>query len=262
MDEHCKEMSTMNDLNNANQEMELEEDKSSQEEPMVKEEKAGDSLTSEKLKKRRRSSAGFPSPLGDSPDSTSRFGRTRKPKVSFCLQYLISLHYLMLFVFYFCFPLVNSYFQHDSDDFLPTDAVLGKSPPKKNKLPTDAALKQLPPTKNRRSLHLVNSTLALKDLGDYDESVGESIDNEMKLELLNDDEIKFEKDSENDLKESPGEKANGPLEDIATEYEPGDLIWGRLGHHPFWPCIVINDPVDHIYFKKSGEYERRFQRMY
>lgn len=216
--------------------------------PLTNEMKAEDSLTSPKPKKRRRSSAVIPSPLGDSPDTTSRYGRTRKPKVSYPICSLPSLctlsikNYTLNYFNLFCF-------QHDSEDFLPTDAVLGKSSPKKGKLPTETLIERTP-LKGRKSLSLLTplstKSQELKDFNDHSNSMKGSIDTKIKSEENS--------DLLNGLKIPPVEETNGTHEDIVTEFEPGDLIWGRLGHHPFWPCIVINDPVDHIYFKK-GECE-------
>lgn len=61
-----------------------------------------------------------------------------------------------------------------------------------------------------------------------------------------------------DAMEGSAEAAAAAVEVLAAKYEPGDLIWGRLGHYPFWPCIVMRDPVDRIFHKKGGEFSNTF----
>ncbi|KAK7792725.1 hypothetical protein R5R35_005933 [Gryllus longicercus] len=34
-------------------------------------------------------------------------------------------------------------------------------------------------------------------------------------------------------------------------WSPGDLAWGRVGQHPFWPCIIAIDHVSGIYTKSK-----------
>ncbi|GFS79563.1 histone-lysine N-methyltransferase NSD2 [Nephila pilipes] len=37
------------------------------------------------------------------------------------------------------------------------------------------------------------------------------------------------------------------LDDLNTEFVPGDLIWTKIGEHSFWPCIVTYDPSNGCY---------------
>ncbi|XP_034232621.1 histone-lysine N-methyltransferase NSD2 isoform X2 [Thrips palmi] len=154
-------------------------------------------------KKRRRSSALQRLGVG-SPEVINRSsGRTRKPKP-------------------------------DTEDFLPTDAVLGKSP-KKVKKSIDIVPSPEPMTKPAN--------------GSLEDSVTEENGAEE-----NGTEENGSSDLTNDLK--------APVESVAVseavdggpvvKYEPGDLLWGRLGHYPFWPCIIIHDPVEPIFYKKDG----------
>lgn len=43
--------------------------------------------------------------------------------------------------------------------------------------------------------------------------------------------------------QDPTERVDGCL------WMVGDLAWGRVGQHPFWPCMVALDPVQKIYTK-------------
>lgn len=162
-------------------------------------------MPTEKTKKRRRSSA-FNSSQEGSPNVTSRSSRTRKPK-------------------------------QDSEDFLPTDAVLGKSP-KKGRKSVNATATPLPVSYDETSE-------TANDLnGNMEDSAPEEVHGD----------VAEAADLGSDLKASVNvsEENGAAEEEITTEFQPGDLVWGRLGHHPFWPCIIINDPVDSIYFKTDG----------
>jgi len=37
------------------------------------------------------------------------------------------------------------------------------------------------------------------------------------------------------------------------EFLPGDLMWGRVGNHPFWPCMILVDNDSGLYYKTTGE---------
>lgn len=156
----------------------------------------------QQVKKRRRSSA-VQAVLADSPDPTSRSGRTRRPKV-------------------------------DSEDFLPTDAVLGKSP-----------------KKDRKSIDTLSSPPADED--EAMETEG-ALNGSLEDSFSADPDVPSNTDTAGDLKAAADASGGSGIaeEDVSTEYEPGDLIWGRLGHHPFWPCVIINDPVNKEYFKLTG----------
>ncbi|KAK3914863.1 Histone-lysine N-methyltransferase, H3 lysine-36 specific [Frankliniella fusca] len=152
--------------------------------------------------KRRRSSA-LNTLLTDSPDPISRQGRTRRAKA-------------------------------DPEDFLPTDAVLGKSPKS--------------PKKVGQSVDTIHSAAPA-----VDENQALKSDNVLNGSL--EDSFSAETDAAGDGKtaiEDDLEETGTSEEEITTEYEPGDLIWGRIGRHPFWPCVIINDPVDKMYFKLTG----------
>lgn len=43
--------------------------------------------------------------------------------------------------------------------------------------------------------------------------------------------------------QNPTERVEG------CEWMVGDLAWGRVGQHPFWPCMVALDPVHKIFTK-------------
>lgn len=38
------------------------------------------------------------------------------------------------------------------------------------------------------------------------------------------------------------------------EWMVGDLAWGRVGGHPFWPCVIAMDPIHKIFTKTVGKY--------
>lgn len=40
------------------------------------------------------------------------------------------------------------------------------------------------------------------------------------------------------------------------KYKNGDLVWARLGGHPYWPCLCIKDPESNVHFKKLGKGNR------
>ena len=33
------------------------------------------------------------------------------------------------------------------------------------------------------------------------------------------------------------------------KYSLGDLLWGKVSGHPWWPCLVAEDPFDKAYHK-------------
>ncbi len=41
---------------------------------------------------------------------------------------------------------------------------------------------------------------------------------------------------------------------VEPEYNVGDMLWAKVGGHPFWACMVSRDPFDHLYWKQRGEY--------
>ena len=40
--------------------------------------------------------------------------------------------------------------------------------------------------------------------------------------------------------------------ELSPRYHPGDMLWAKVGGHPFWPCMVSHDPFDHLYYKQRG----------
>jgi len=35
------------------------------------------------------------------------------------------------------------------------------------------------------------------------------------------------------------------------DFEIGDIVWAKLGRHPFWPSMVCIDPETNVYIKGS-----------
>ena len=33
----------------------------------------------------------------------------------------------------------------------------------------------------------------------------------------------------------------------------GDMFWGKVGGHPWWPCMIAYDPFEGVYFKPPAE---------
>ena len=40
--------------------------------------------------------------------------------------------------------------------------------------------------------------------------------------------------------------------DLKPTYSPGDMLWAKVGGHPFWACMVSHDPFDNLYYKQRG----------
>ena len=40
--------------------------------------------------------------------------------------------------------------------------------------------------------------------------------------------------------------------ELTPTYHPGDMLWAKVGGHPFWACMVSHDPFEHLYFKQRG----------
>lgn len=181
----------------------MEIDPSSSEELKIPKSTTKQSPAPTKIKRKRRSAADILA-SGSSPDVTSRYGRTRKPK-------------------------------HDDENFLPTEALFGKSPksPKKVGKSIDTAFTPKPRSTVK--------ALALEPYmnGSHDDSLENGLG---ELGDLTDD---LKAIAEGGAKK---ETLGGG---ITPEYEPGDLVWGRVGRHPFWPCVIINDPVDKVFFKTT-----------
>lgn len=114
----------------------------------------------------------------------------------------------------------------DTEDFLPTDAALGNSP-----------------KKGRKSIDLVPSPDPLTETAHSNGSLEDSVSEEKESNDLTND-VKISADNV-DAPEAAVDKC-------VVKYEPGDLIWGRIGHYPFWPCIVIYDPEEPIFHKVDG----------
>lgn len=38
-----------------------------------------------------------------------------------------------------------------------------------------------------------------------------------------------------------------------VKYQIGDLIWAKLTGHPWWPCMVTEDPLQNVHSKLTGE---------
>ena len=45
-----------------------------------------------------------------------------------------------------------------------------------------------------------------------------------------------------------------PLAKGEWRYVLGDLLWGKVSGHPWWPCLVAEDPFDKAYHKIKGIY--------
>ncbi|KAK7788886.1 hypothetical protein R5R35_013451 [Gryllus longicercus] len=60
-------------------------------------------------------------------------------------------------------------------------------------------------------------------------------------------------DMPNDISQ-PSQSSNEGLNTEESEWLPGDLLWARIGRHPFWPCVVVVDPRNAMYLetKRTG----------
>ena len=50
-----------------------------------------------------------------------------------------------------------------------------------------------------------------------------------------------------------------------VDHRPGDLLWGRIGLAPYWPCCVTPDPDLHIWTmaqKGKGGNADKYTRQY
>ncbi|XP_003743600.1 histone-lysine N-methyltransferase NSD2 [Galendromus occidentalis] len=45
----------------------------------------------------------------------------------------------------------------------------------------------------------------------------------------------------------------GPHPDCTLPYVPGDLLWVKMGKHPFWPCMIVSDENGE-YFRQKSKY--------
>ena len=37
------------------------------------------------------------------------------------------------------------------------------------------------------------------------------------------------------------------------KYLPGALIWAKMTGHPYWPCMVTDDPIQDVFTRFNGE---------
>lgn len=58
-----------------------------------------------------------------------------------------------------------------------------------------------------------------------------------------------EKREKLDILEAPKEPEKVKSTEPAEQYLVGDLLWSKIGNHPFWPAMVSFDPVSGIYTK-------------
>lgn len=43
------------------------------------------------------------------------------------------------------------------------------------------------------------------------------------------------------------------LAEKKPKYSPGVLIWAKMTGHPYWPCMVTDDPIQEVYTRVSGK---------
>lgn len=79
---------------------------------------------------------------------------------------------------------------------------------------------------------------------------------EEKSKRLDSEEEKLEK---RDTIEAPAERVNSAEHD---QYLVGELLWSKIGNHPFWPAMVSFDPVSGIYTKLVKNNVRLYHVQY
>lgn len=42
-----------------------------------------------------------------------------------------------------------------------------------------------------------------------------------------------------------------PSNEEKKDFEIGDIVWAKIGRHPFWPSMVCIDPETNVYIKGS-----------
>ncbi|XP_046382551.1 histone-lysine N-methyltransferase NSD2 [Ischnura elegans] len=88
-----------------------------------------------------------------------------------------------------------------------------------------------------------------------------------KMEFVDDDEAMVEKGSDSGVESSATAPPSEPEDNIQettekvdekvsqpspAEWLVGDLVWGHIKGHPFWPCIIIHEPEQGLFVKTTS----------
>lgn len=46
-------------------------------------------------------------------------------------------------------------------------------------------------------------------------------------------------------------ESSTPSHEKKNDFEIGDIVWAKIGRHPFWPSMVCIDPETNVYIKGS-----------
>jgi len=47
------------------------------------------------------------------------------------------------------------------------------------------------------------------------------------------------------------DESSTPSNEKKNDFEIGDIVWAKIGRHPFWPSMVCIDPETNVYIKGS-----------
>ncbi|XP_060857505.1 uncharacterized protein LOC132935070 isoform X2 [Metopolophium dirhodum] len=53
-------------------------------------------------------------------------------------------------------------------------------------------------------------------------------------------------------------ESSTPSNEKKNDFEIGDIVWAKIGRHPFWPSMVCIDPETNVYIKGSLENKKQF----
>lgn len=54
------------------------------------------------------------------------------------------------------------------------------------------------------------------------------------------------------------DESSTPSNEKKNDFEIGDIVWAKIGRHPFWPSMVCIDPETNVYIKGSLENKKQF----
>ena len=72
--------------------------------------------------------------------------------------------------------------------------------------------------------------------------------------IVDEDELSVSPSKKPDV-ESPKPVKTSPVIEKPTEWMLGDLLWGKVSGHPWWPCMVAYDPVEGLFTKMKCRYQ-------